>query len=860
MLKRAWVHESSKIHRAYWSANGNVLITAGERTISVLAGDDLTQVRRIGNFASASLDIDASPNGELIASGCKDQTVRLWEFTSGKEVAILEGHRNPVLCARFSPSGDLLVSLSSDQMRVWRCRDWECVSALSRNKANEIGGVAFHPLLPILAVKDEHPTCIDCFRFDHALLAGVEVRPESRRYVNAKVMLLGDTGVGKSGLGLVLSGHSYQPTDSTHGRQVWTFDTQEVTNRDSGTQTREVLLWDLAGQPGYRMVHQLHLNEVAVALVVFDSRSETDPFSGVKHWVRALSQARRLEGDAAVPLHVYLVAGRADRGGVAVSMDRVRTMIDGLGLDGFFETSAKEGWQITNLAETIKSDIDWDALPMVSSSALFESIKQYLLDEKQQGRVLSISDDLFRGFLRTRKDKASDASVSGDESGQEDMRASFEVCIGRVESRDLIRRLHFGSLVLLQPELLDAYASAMVQAAKDEPDGLGFIRENDALDGRFRLGAEERISDRSQEKLLLIATVEELLRHEIALKETTDQGVDLVFPSQFTRERPGAPDIPGRQVTFTFEGPLQSIYASLAVRLAHSSLFCRQSMWQNAASYTSTARGTCGIYLRELEEGRGELALFYDDLAGDTVRSQFETYVAGHLELRALPGTVTRRRIRSCSECNYTLPDDLVKRRLARSMATIRCPDCDGSIITLLDTGSPVPAEAAVIKMNRSADERRDRGVAATRLKGKIETSDYDVFLCHNSKDKPEVEAIGMRLKEHGILPWLDIWEIRPGTRWQKEIDRRIKSAKSAAVFIGARGSGPWQELEVETLLKEFLKRGRPVIPVILETRSGNPRLPSFLSSWHIVDMRKPNPDPFDQLIWGITGEKYVQP
>ena len=74
-----------------------------------------------------------------------------------------------------------------------------------------------------------------------------------------------------------------------------------------------MLLWDLAGQPGYRLVHQLHLNEIAVALLVFDSRSETDPFSGVKHWVRALAQARRLE-ETVVPLRTYLVAARADRG------------------------------------------------------------------------------------------------------------------------------------------------------------------------------------------------------------------------------------------------------------------------------------------------------------------------------------------------------------------------------------------------------------------------------------------------------------------------------------------------------------------------------------------------------------------
>ena len=148
-----------------------------------------------------------------------------------------------------------------------------------------------------------------------------------------------------------------------------------------------------------------------------------------------------------------------------MSRQRIQAMIDDLGLDGFFETSAKESWQITELTDAIKAAIDWDALPMVSSSALFDSIKHFLLEEKKHGRVLCTIDDLFREFQRTQKGLPADNTL----------RASFETCVGLVESRDLIRRLRFGGLVLLQPELLDAYASALVQAAKDEPDGLGFI-------------------------------------------------------------------------------------------------------------------------------------------------------------------------------------------------------------------------------------------------------------------------------------------------------------------------------------------------------------------------------------------------
>lgn len=840
--------DKPQVLRACWSPDGTRLISAGaEGVINVLGNAELLLSSTVA-VRRRILDLSLSPEGDRIATSLLGSyDVSIWGLHSGRERMSLEGHTEEVTCLRFSPDGEFLATRSALQTRLWRCRDWECVCVIPHTYDDSPGGLDFHPQQPLLAIKLNEDQQIECWRLDYALLLGGQVRADSRRYVNAKVVLLGDTGVGKSGLGLVLSGQEYRPTDSTHGRNVWTFDAEEVQTPSGGSQTREVLLWDLAGQPGYRLVHQLHLNEVAVALIVFDSRDETDPFSGVKHWVRALAQARRLEGDAAVPQRAYLVAARADRGGIAATRERVQAMVGQLGLDRFFETSAKEDWQISDLAQAIRTAIDWEAMPMVSSNALFDSIKQYLVEEKQQDRLLATVDDLFRGFQRAEPGTADDIGL----------RASFETCVGRVESRGLIRRLHFGGLVLLQPELLDAYASAMVQVAKEEPDGLGFITEQAALDGDFRLGESERIEDRAQEKLLLIATVEELLRHEIALKETTDRGVDLVFPSQFTRERPDAFGIPGQQVAFTFEGPLYSIYATLAVRLSHSLLFRREEMWQNVASYT-TGGGRCGIHLRELDEGRGELVLFFDEQTDPAVRVQLEAYVFEHLSLRAIRGTVTRSGILACPACGYVVPDDLIKGRLNRKATTLRCPLCEQAVISLLDEQprEATATDVAVAEMNRSADEQRNQNVVDTRLKGKIEASDYDVFFCYNTPDRNQVKVIASRLKERGILPWLDVWDVRPGTRWQDELARQITSIKAVAVFLGPGRTGPWQNLEIEEILKQFAQRKRLVIPVILENRLGQPHLPGFLGLWHVVDMRQPEPDPMDQLVWGITGEK----
>src|SRR5262249_52237018 len=291
-------------------------------------------------------------------------------------------------------------------------------------------------------------------------------------------------GAGKSGLGLVLCSKPFTPTESTHGRNVWIFDSQTLDLDGLHEETRETLLWDLAGQPGYRLVHQLHLNEVAVALIVFDTQRDSDPFTGVRYWDRALRQAQRPQIQPSPLLKRFLIVGRIDRGS-GVRREHLEALVSELGFDGYFETSAKEGWGIDSLKTAIRGAIDWESLPKVSSTKLFHDIKNFLIEEKQTGRFLSTIDDLYYIFLRSKR-------YSGT---TETLIEQFETCIGRVEPRGLIHRLHYDNLILLQSELLDAYASALVSAVKEEPDGLGCIAEANAQSGNFRIPQSERIKD-----------------------------------------------------------------------------------------------------------------------------------------------------------------------------------------------------------------------------------------------------------------------------------------------------------------------------------------------------------------------------
>ena len=133
---------------------------------------------------------------------------------------------------------------------------------------------------------------------------------------------------------------------------------------------------------------------------------------------------------------------------------------------------------------------------------------------------------------------------------------------------------------------------------------------------------------------------------------------------------------------------------------------------------------------------------------------------------------------------------------------------------------------------------------------------DFDVFLCHNSEDKASVRILYQGLTERKLTPWFDEMHLRPGIPWQRELEATIPRIRTAAVIVGANGQGPWQEVEIDAFLREFVRRGCPVIPVLLSNAGASPVLPLFLRSFTWVDYRRIEPDPWCQLIWGITGAR----
>jgi hypothetical protein len=241
---------------------------------------------------------------------------------------------------------------------------------------------------------------------------------------------------------------------------------------------------------------------------------------------------------------------------------------------------------------------------------------------------------------------------------------------------------------------------------------MGSILEEVVTNARFEIPKEERVEDKGTEKLLLLATIEDLLGHEIALREATDEGQLLIFPSQLTRENPDLPDPAGKEVVFEFKGPILNIYATLIVRLSHSNVFRIREMWKDAATFQAKFGGVCGVYLTELGDGRGTMTLFYEDAPALEIRYQFRDYVLSHLTRRALPDSVSQRQIVICPNCKTPVSDVAVSKRIERGHDSISCNVCD----TTIPLREPSPAPAFGNRVNLAID----RAAASRKL---IETS-----------------------------------------------------------------------------------------------------------------------------------------
>ncbi|MCC5611360.1 serine/threonine protein kinase [Nostoc sp. CHAB 5834] len=86
----------------------------------------------LSGHAWAVLTVAFSPDGQILATGSDDNTIKLWEVNTGQLICTLVGHSWSVVAVAFTADGETLLSASCDKtVKLWRVSTAEEIVTLS---------------------------------------------------------------------------------------------------------------------------------------------------------------------------------------------------------------------------------------------------------------------------------------------------------------------------------------------------------------------------------------------------------------------------------------------------------------------------------------------------------------------------------------------------------------------------------------------------------------------------------------------------------------------------------------------------------------------------------------------------------
>jgi len=847
LLRTLEGHKGAVVSVAFDYDGGTLASGSSDKTAKLWETHSGKLLRTLEGHQKDVVSVAFNSRGGTLATGSDDQTVKLWEVRKGKLLRTLEGHTGVVEMVAFSPDGFLLASKSRDDtVRLWNCETWETVAVIPETvavipepltQAWGVPALAFHPTLPLLAIGGSMPiaqgrTLIHLWELDYDVLLGKRARVAAAaravHHTTGKIVLVGDHSVGKSALGYRLIHGRFEKQESTHGQQFWVFPALGKRRAD-GTDC-EAILWDFAGQPDYRLVHALFVDNADLALVLFDASDLRDPLHGVGFWLKQLQTAQ-----STCP--IILVAAQSDRGACSLTPEELDTFCKKHGIVGPITTSASSGLGIEELVERMKSLIPWEDKAATVTTATFKRIKDYLLglkEEKKDKQTIVTPDEL-RGLL-----KGTDISWQFSD-------AEVLTAVGHLENYGYVKRLRTSNgetRILLQPERLNNLASSFVLEARRNPKGLGALEEKRLLAGGYDF-PELRDLQASERDVLLDSAALLFLEHNVCFREIDPLRVEpyLVFPELINLKKPVEEDAATEDgVAYTVSGPTENVFASLVVLLGYTHTFTRTAQWHNNARYEVGGGLGCGFRQESERDGELDFVLSFGPNVGAPVRTLFQGLFESFLARRNL--TVMRYEPVRCSK-GHQLNRVVVRDAMRQGDETTFCSKC-GEKLTLPAMTEPIQLTQAVqakVDLQRQAAEQRTRfeqavfRVRAFTVEQKI--TPPECFISY-AWGVPEHERwvekrLATDLQKAGIVVILDRWHnAQIGASVGRFVERIAKSDR--IIVVGTpeyrrkyenkdSGTGYVVAGEVDLIHNRLLKTEEQklmVLPVLLAGDDGN--------------------------------------
>ncbi|KZP23149.1 hypothetical protein FIBSPDRAFT_1043092 [Athelia psychrophila] len=140
---------TSKVYSVTFSPDGE-RVASGSWDSTIRIWDARTGKLVAGPFEGHTGQVYSvvfSPDGERVASGSDDETIRIWDTRTGKLVAgPFEGHTGNARSVAFSQDGERVASGSSDMtIRIWDARTGKLVAGPLNGHTDWVRSVAFSP-------------------------------------------------------------------------------------------------------------------------------------------------------------------------------------------------------------------------------------------------------------------------------------------------------------------------------------------------------------------------------------------------------------------------------------------------------------------------------------------------------------------------------------------------------------------------------------------------------------------------------------------------------------------------------------------------------------------------------------------
>ncbi|MCC5616196.1 serine/threonine protein kinase [Nostoc sp. CHAB 5836] len=105
----------------------------------------------LSGHAWAVLTVAFSPDGQILATGSDDNTIKLWEVNTGQLICTLVGHSWSVVAVAFTADGETLLSASCDKtVKLWRVSTAEEIVTLSGH-IDSVSAVAVSKVTQLIA-------------------------------------------------------------------------------------------------------------------------------------------------------------------------------------------------------------------------------------------------------------------------------------------------------------------------------------------------------------------------------------------------------------------------------------------------------------------------------------------------------------------------------------------------------------------------------------------------------------------------------------------------------------------------------------------------------------------------------------